>query len=99
MNKLQNLMILFEINFRNGIQTTLDVVDNKLVLFLVEEQEEIVEVALEDLLQDAPTVIKTSYRIHRLERLSDITEGTNSAPRSRLGRQTYVRPMHYSHSG
>ena len=72
------------INFRNGIPLKLDVMDNKLVLFILEDQEQVMKAALEDQLQDAPTVIKTSYRIHRWERLSDITEDTTSAPRSRF---------------
>ena len=72
------------INFRNGIPLKLDVMDNKLVLFILEDQEQVMKAALEDQLQDAPTVIKTSYRVHRWERISNISEDISSAPRSRF---------------
>ena len=72
------------INFRNGIPLKLDVMDNKLVLFILEDQEQVMKAALEDQLQDAPTVIKTSYRIHRWERISNISEDISSASRSRF---------------
>ena len=72
------------INFRNGIPLKLDVMDNKLVLFILEDQEQVMKAALEDQLQDAPTVIKTCYRIHRWDRISNISEDISSAPRSRF---------------
>ena len=72
------------INFRNEIPLKLEVKNNELVLFILEDQEQVMKAALEDQLQDAPTVIKTSYRIHCLERHSDITGDTTSAPRTRL---------------
>ena len=59
---------------RNAVSNALDVMDNKLVLFIPREHEEAMKASLDELLMDVPTIFKSSYKIQLLEGPLTISE-------------------------
>ena len=63
---------------RNAVSNALDVMDNKLVLFIPREHEEAMKASLDELLMDVPSVFKRGYKIQLLEGPLTISEeGSN----------------------